>query len=561
MLDPLFKQIIDEVTQIMNAHRESQSKDIMFSRDWEFIFNEIDGWVILCCSTMTDIGDYWVYPELYPETKIDDLKKQLPSYSIVPAYVGYDHVMSGDDKHWIEPFWKNNEDLQSKNIPIFFKRIHYGRPKGKENYIEFNQLVTHPLNLHWSENKQALCSVDENGDEVEKVKYIKAEDISLILIRRKTLDKLLYLGDWVLVRYVHFSRREKDFYSYEGIKKKIIKPYEYEAKFELRYYELKYVEFRGVQIERPISDKKQLLNLWVDEENTDKQYCSFIIQDWKNKKLRKNYSLNPENFANYFTESDLPFETSPIYFKPEVLDKYKNNPDKYDLSERTISCRGGWNLQTYDINDYGQVHTYAIYLSRLPYKEQLHWLQYNEKPKGGLSKRAIRTDFEGEFPDCMSNLEELKAILEELGSLVIEEIDSTIWSPKGGSWENASKGLHLVTTENANQWHDFIIALTNTVNEGFKKKALQKLASVPVNEDSNLGRLGLLKYVLKQKGRDDLVEVIHSVLNELQKARSAGKAHGAWQTPDGSLINDSKERVAKVTNSLNELVKFIKTEY
>ena len=495
---------------------------------------------------------------LYPESRIATLKESLPSYSINPSSGGYDHVMSGDE-HWIEPYCKDNEDLNSSEIPFFFQRDHYGRPKGEENYIEFNQLVTHPLGLHFSEQKQALCTVDDNGEEIEKIKIIKEQGVHIVAIRRRTLDKLLYLGKWVLVRYVDFTRHEKNFYNIDGCEINTVEPKEYEAKYETRYCKLKYVEFRGAQIERPLSPKKKVLSLWSDEEDDEKKYASFIVQDWKNKRILEEYSIAPENFANYFTESDLPFEISPIYFKPEVLDKYKHNPDKYEMSERSIYCRGGWHLKTFDINEYNQVHTYAIYLSRLPYSEQLHWLQFNVKPKGGISKRAFKTDMEGDFPDSRSELEELKVALHTLESLKIVDIDGILWTPKGGSWENASKGLHLVHTENPNQWHDFVIALANTVIEGLQKKTLLKIASSLGNENKVLGTLGLIKFILKASGHEDLIEETHTVLNELQQRRSQGKAHGAWKTPVGSLITDSKERLIKTTSAITKLCDFFKT--
>ena len=63
---------------------------------------------------------------------------------------------------------------------------------------------------------------------------------------------------------------------------------------------------------------------------------------------------NQGQTANYFTQSDLPFEMSPAFFHPEVLTRYKSDSDKYTLQDRSISCRGAWHLQTYDINDAGQ---------------------------------------------------------------------------------------------------------------------------------------------------------------------------------------------------------------
>ncbi len=267
--------------------------------------------------------------------------------------------------------------------------------------------------MHWSPTKNSYCIVNELGEEIEKIKIIKDNKVNLILIRRKTLDKLLYLGEWVLIRYIDFTRYRSNNPAFNSSILEQYEPTAYEAKYEIRRVKNEYIEFRGAQVERPKTPKEQLLSWNIcfdDEEAAEKRYIECIVLNGRNGRLLKNYSLDPKNFANYFIKSDLPFDISPIFFKAEVLDKYKNNPDKYDLTERNISCRGGWSLQTYDINEHNQVHTYAVYLARLPYKEQLHWLQYNEEPKGGISKRAFQTDIEGQFTTETSMLDQLQRI-------------------------------------------------------------------------------------------------------------------------------------------------------
>lgn len=557
MLEVIFQNLIDRILKVQNSHKDSSDEKAMLSRNWEFIFSDFDGWLVLYCSTFGQLGGYWIYPMLHPKSKVDSLKEQLPSFSFDPPSAAYGHVMSGD-KHWLEPCWGNHEDFNNSEIPLFFHRQYYGNPRGKENYYEFNQLVTHPLDLHWSVRHNSYCRTDEQGDEIGKIKIINHDEVNLILIRRKTLDKLLYLGKWVLIRYFAFSRFNTDCPSFTSFTSKLVEPKEYEAKFKITICKDEYIEFRGAQIERPHTSKEHLLSFGVgDEELEEKKYADFIVQDWKNKKVLRNYSIDPQNFANYFTESDLPFEISPIFFKAEVLDKYKNNPDKYDLSERNISCRGGWHLETYDINKYNQVHTYAVYLARLPYKEQLHWLQYNEEPQGRISKRAFQTDFEAKFPDEKSKLQQLKESLERLGSLRVGEERHVIWSPKGGSWDTASKGLHYVNSENPNQWQDFIIALANTTNEGFQVKPLRKIASCLGNADQELGTLGLIKFILKSSNNEEKIPTIHGVLNDLQKRRAKGKAHGSWDTPEGSLIEDSYKRLQDVIHAIEELIQVL----
>ena len=560
MLERLFLNLIEKIVEVQHSHKVSSEEDPLLSRNWEFIFSDFDGWLVLYCSTRKLLGGYWLYPMLLPNDNVEDLKKRLPEFNIHQPSAAYGHVMSGE-KHWLEPSWGNFEDFKRSEIPLFFYRQYYGRAKGKENYYEFNQIVTHPLDLHWSEKHNSYCRTDEQGDEIEIVKIINHNDVSLILVRRKVFEKLLYLGDWCLVRYFSFIRFNAESPSYDSFTREVYEPKEYEAKFKIIRCRDEYVEFRGAQIERPRTPKAQLLSWRVsdNEEEIEKKYAEFIVHDWKNKKILKNYSIDPKNFANYFTKSDLPFETSPIFFKAEVLDKYKNNPDKYELQERTISCRGGWYLETYDINQYNQVHTYAVYLARLPYKEQLHWLQYNEAPKGDISKRAFQTDFEAKFPYENPLLQQLQEFLETLRKTEVGDEKLFIWSPKGGSWETASKGLHYVNSENANQWHDFIIAIANATNEGFLKKPLSKIAASLGNEDNQLGTLGLLKFIIKESNNEDKIPLIHGVLNDLQIKRGKGKAHGTWDTPDSSLIDDATKRLQDVIQAIKQLKQIVES--
>lgn len=560
MLEAIFQNLINKILKVQNSHKESPDEKAMLSRNWEFIFSEFDGWLVLYCWTFGHASRYWIYPMLHPKDNIDSLKQSLPNFSINQSSAAYCHLTCGDE-HSLEPCWGNFADFKKSEIPLFFHRQYYGNPKGKENYREFNQLVTHPLDLHWSSIKKSYCSIDGQGEEIEKIKIINHDEANLILIKRKTLDKLLHLGEWVLVRYFSFKRFKTDSPSFNSCTSEKFEPSEYEAKFEIRKYDDEYIEFRGANIERPKTPKEQLLSWTIndEEEEEEKKYADFIVHDWKNKKIIKNYSLDPRNFANYFTKSDLPYETSPIFFKAEVLDKYKNNPDKYELTERTISCRGGWYLQTYDINKYNQVHTYAVYLAHLPFKEQLHWQEYNEKPKGDISKRAFQTDFEGKFSDEKSKLEQLQESLKKLSNLKVGEEGYVIWSPKGGSWDSASKGLHYVNSENPNQWHDFIIALANTINEGFQVKTLRKIAaSLGLgNDDETLGSLGLIKFILKSSNNAEQIPTIHGVLNELQTRRGKGKAHGTWDKPEGSLIEDANKRLHDVIIAIEELIEVL----
>ena len=97
-------------------------------------------------------------------------------------------------------------------------------------------------------------------------------------------------------------------------------------------------------------------------------------------------------------------QITPAFFNASVLDKYLCNPEQYEVKERRIYSKDAWSLETYDINEAGQVHTYLIYLGQLPRREQEYWKTFNEQPRGGISERAFKTDIESDYgPDTASN--------------------------------------------------------------------------------------------------------------------------------------------------------------
>ncbi|WP_155636014.1 hypothetical protein [Burkholderia stagnalis] len=104
---------------------------------------------------------------------------------------------------------------------------------------------------------------------------------------------------------------------------------------------------------------QQLIDEWKEESSPTrtKEYATFKIFDRKNN-VEVETSCAPEFLSNYFQKSDLPWEISPAFFRPDVLHRFKADPEKYSLDDRSISCRNAWYLKSYDINEAGQVHAY-----------------------------------------------------------------------------------------------------------------------------------------------------------------------------------------------------------
>jgi len=275
------------------------------------------------------------------------------------------------------------------------------------NY-EINPQISHIHDLHWSEDNNAYCTLDENGDIWEVVKVQIGERHNLVTLAEPILYKHLVLGDYLLLRFFDLDRWEGEmpmpdagdyaamvYWHNQGIHARWTPVHQADGSIGR-------VFLRGFQILRPPDDPGSRQEL---VEGKPKQYYTFIAMDWKHGRVGE-YSCAPPQLGNYFEESDYPFETTPAFFKREVLRKYQSDPEKYTVVDRRIECRSSWDLP-FDINPEGQVHAYLIDLSRLPYAEQLHWKAFNEPPKGGISRRAYKTDFLAEWdqePECSTRV-------------------------------------------------------------------------------------------------------------------------------------------------------------
>jgi len=259
----------------------------------------------------------------------------------------------------------------------------------------------------------------------------------------------------------------------------------------------------------------------------------FKAHDWKNGRLAE-ISCAPTAIASYFEkDSPLPFQTTPAFFRPDVLQKYKADPEKYRLEDRSIHSRGGWYLKTYDVNEEGQIHTYLCYLADLPYKEQLYWQSFNEWPKGPISKRAVQTDFEGNFSTQPDPLVELKYEVTKLDALKPEW-----WQPRG---EPLAAKLHYPLTASVEEWANEILALDQLIVEGFQTKPLrQRILNAGRPMDKAWGSLKLLQEVLISGGMDEeeTAEVL-APLRALHELRSKTKGHAA-ESEKAALVKKAK---------------------
>ncbi|RSU53987.1 hypothetical protein [Sphingomonas sp. S-NIH.Pt15_0812] len=420
---------------------------------------------------------------------------------------------------------------------LVFRRSFAGVDRGLVR-TELSQPLIQALDLYWMEEERAFCRLNEDGD-VEPIVRIydlskrsgEAQDV-LVTIDAHQLHRYMAVTEMALVVKFDFTRYRSGSFTgwHDPSRSEVNEP----DLFHHGGVQSNSSFVNGVHIVRPALTKDMMIQKsrahWSD---AGKQYATFIAQDWKNERIAE-VSCAPSALASYFeSDSSLPFQTTPAFFKPDVLHRYKADPEKYQLDHRAIRSRAGWSLKTYDVNEAGQVHTYLCYLGNLPYNEQIYWKSFNEQPKAPISERAFETDFEGSFSSMPDPLVSLKYEVAKL-----DKSPPDYWQPRDGSLAEA---LHYPLTASSEEWATAILVLDQLVVEGFVQKALRlRLDAAGRGYDKQWGSLRLLQEVLVTTGYlEDEAKDQMEPLKHLHYLRSKVKGHAA-ATEKANLIKRAK---------------------
>jgi hypothetical protein len=366
---------------------------------------------------------------------------------------------SSERQMWIEPPLSScgSKTLELGEQLLFIRE--FDGHRDDRTYVELSQKVAHLLGLHLVPERSAYCRLDENGDVEEVVRIHKLKDGRVVTMTREDLDVLLLMLESSYVLLFDSTRFDPgNFTSWGDGPEEHVSLVEENLYYRGRANTGRESYLRGFQVTAPvINDRLRRRLMWESPE--PKQYATFIAQDWKHDLVHE-CSCDPGQLGNYFVESDLPFQTSPAFFRPEVLLKYKADPDKYQIEGRSIHCRGAWFLKSYDIKA-GQVHAYLCDLSLLPYAEQLYWKSFNEAPKAGISTRAYKSDFLAQWDTSPDPLASLKRRLEALSGAGV-----TWWSLKNPQLPDR---VHYPVTASQEEWANELMALDQLVVEGLSR--------------------------------------------------------------------------------------------
>lgn len=456
-----------------------------------------DGWLTIYESSEDDL----IYCCLVHNSKIEEYKSNT-DWVIRPYYEGKPAVF-GDGTY---------KTYSEDGYEPFIYTKHFNFNNGGEKYIDISEEFVLYFKLYErAENKQKrkYYFIDELGD-LDEVINVEPKRIRI---------KLKYLKEYIAIRQLHFAVCfdfmrvgnidisenkiefiDKDFKGENYIYNHLIRPLD--GKYQSWILGKKIISF----------DPSKSKSYHFDYEN--QVYESFITgYDEEGNEFYQDCSKTNEK---YFVVT---------YFKKDVLNKYYNEPQKYEVD--------GWHVKSnffslkIDNNNEDYVAVFLIELGYLPYKEQLHWKHYNIQPQKGISHAYYQTMIEGNWVDHPETPDLFfKHKFEQFNEKWETKFGWRLYKPLAKEDEHIFKALHIPTSNNVKSFCEQILSIIKITIDRLNEAELAKQITL---EDNDKGITKLEKFLaVHQMQIPDMI----TFLRHLWNLRSGLLAHSFSNSND-----------------------------
>lgn len=260
--------------------------------------------------------------------------------------------------------------------------------------------------------------------------------------------------------------------------------------------------------------------IWPYEVGDD-HYPEFIIGEDEYGQPQK-FTCDPDKLANYFDANpDAPHYLTPVHFRREVLAKYYDNPERYEVTDGRLSCASLWAMQI-DNDHADRVVVFLGDLGRdLPASERDYWRGYMIAPDAAISETNMRRSFFSQATNPESVDLRFRRAYRDL---------VTSWSQiKGWRLFREPKEadvyllqqLRMPLNDSQNEFEEAVKLLAKLMSDALNERMIQ--AQLPSKIDDEKGISKLERY-LTQEGYP-LLERDIAYLRRVQNLRSKVSAH------------------------------------
>lgn len=235
-----------------------------------------------------------------------------------------------------------------------------------------------------------------------------------------------------------------------------------------------------------------------------------------------------------------------VFFQREVLGKYYNSPQQYNIEHDGIISYHGWSLPLRSIQEcYVAVALYEIGLN-LEYEEQMYWKSYNVDPPDQFDEKSGSPMLDWK----------LKSQYVEFNKRWNEKFDWFLFKILEKGDQHYLKGLTVPLTENQSEFDHQILSIVKIFIDSLNEKKIGELLD---GKESGMRGIALLEKFLELKEFPNIYEHTH-FLKGLYWLRSSGVGHLKGESYKDVKLHfglHKKSRTQVFKEILEKLIRFI----
>lgn len=515
---------------------KKDSKEYILQHDW--ISEKLEGLGQTNWVTVYAVGGYKHHTEnlnFFSAFIPSNRKQKVLQNFGWDILTGYEHpdirIYNENGVEKVEYFPINQPD---SIFPLVIARNFYGlRP----DYLEILEEFRLFHNLYHDTRNNVFIKFTESGDEEEIIRIRpKHVDIRLKALKQFLAFRGMYLAIYFVIRRystlqlddIEESERTASHVDSNMCYTRNVGDYDHEVIFS-RLLGKKLIE--GMPLEEtgfyPFEKQQKYEDYIIGIDENGNEYS---------------FSSNPDNLANFFGQNpNNPFYLTPVFFKRDVLKKYYEDTDKYEVLDGYIKCGGYWGIEI-DNNHTEYVIVYLGDLGKLPFNEQRYWRSYNVARDGGISDVAYKRGIEAEFADPTEPALLFKYRFEQFQKKWLDKFDWYLFKPLNENDEYHLKALRMPLNTTQSEFDEQVLSLTKVLIDSLNEKNLKQ--AITSKLDSDTRGISKLELYLQQEKVADYQDII-DFMRILQSIRSWSSAH--------RKSSDFDKKMEKLNIDLNNL--------
>lgn len=270
------------------------------------------------------------------------------------------------------------------------------------------------------------------------------------------------------------------------------------------------------------------------------------------------HMCDPEQLANYFGKNpSAPHYLTPVHFRPEVLQKYFGDPEKYSVEDGYLRCGSLWGLRL-DNDHKGYLTVFLGDLGRdLTNGERDYWKSFNIPPEGpGISAVNLKRGFMAEFADPTQPSLRFKELFSYFQREHHKQQGWTFFKDLTDQDRHFFDALRVPLTRGPAEFDSQVLALTKVIVDSLNEEEIEKRVTTLVEGDKGIAKLEKFLVSKNLVGHDTHIQFLKS----LQRLRSTGVAHRKgenFKKVAASFGLDKNDRIKVFEDILRQAVEFM----